>query len=65
VTNQEFQAFDRSATNGFRLVSTRDDAILSTLASAAAVSPTGHFVAPAVVIGETLDWLDTYQGPVR
>lgn len=29
------------------------------------VSPTGHFVAPAVVMGETLDWLDTYQGPVR
>ena len=28
------------------------------------VEPTGHFVAPAVVTGETLDWLDKYLGPV-
>jgi len=28
------------------------------------VSPTGHFVPPAVVIGETLAWLDRYLGPV-
>jgi formylglycine-generating enzyme required for sulfatase activity/dienelactone hydrolase len=29
------------------------------------VEPTGHFVAPAVVSGETLDWLDKYLGPVE
>jgi len=28
------------------------------------VEPTGHFVPRAVVIGETLDWLDKYLGPV-
>lgn len=28
------------------------------------VEPTGHYVAPAVVTGETLDWLDKYLGPV-
>lgn len=28
------------------------------------VEPTGHFVAPTVVSGETLDWLDKYLGPV-
>jgi len=29
------------------------------------VEPTGHFVSQATVIGETLDWLDKYLGPVR
>ena len=29
------------------------------------VEPTGHFVSPAVVKGETLDWLDKYLGPVE
>ena len=29
------------------------------------VEPTGHFVSPAVVKGETLDWLDRYLGPVE
>ncbi len=29
------------------------------------VEPTGHFVPPAVVKGETLDWFDTYLGPVE
>ncbi len=29
------------------------------------VEPTGHFVSPAVVKGETLDWLDKYQGAVE
>ena len=29
------------------------------------VEPTGHFVSPAVVSGETLDWLDKYLGPVE
>ena len=28
------------------------------------VEPTGHFVAPAIATGETLDWLDKYLGPV-
>ena len=28
------------------------------------VEPTGHFVAPSVSTGETLDWLDKYLGPV-
>lgn len=28
------------------------------------VEPTGHFVSQATVIGETLDWLDKYLGPV-
>lgn len=28
------------------------------------VEPTGHFVAPTVSTGETLDWLDKYLGPV-
>ncbi len=28
------------------------------------VEPTGHFVSQAVVIGETLNWLDKYLGPV-
>ena len=29
------------------------------------VEPTGHFVPPAIVKGETLDWLDKYLGPVE
>lgn len=29
------------------------------------VEPTGHFVSPAVVKGETLDWFDKYLGPVE
>jgi len=29
------------------------------------VEPTGHFVPPAVVKGETLDWFDRYLGPVE
>jgi dienelactone hydrolase len=29
------------------------------------VEPTGHFVPPSVVKGETLDWLDKYLGPVE
>ncbi len=29
------------------------------------VEPTGHFVSPAVVKGETLNWLDKYLGPVE
>ncbi|MDH4072571.1 MAG: SUMF1/EgtB/PvdO family nonheme iron enzyme, partial [Gammaproteobacteria bacterium] len=29
------------------------------------VEPTGHFVSRPVVIGETLDWLDKYLGPVN
>ncbi len=29
------------------------------------VEPTGHFVSPAVVKGETLDWFDRYLGPVE
>ena len=29
------------------------------------VEPTGHFVSPAVVKGEALDWLDKYLGPVE
>jgi eukaryotic-like serine/threonine-protein kinase len=29
------------------------------------VEPTGHFVSPAVVKGETLGWLDKYLGPVE
>jgi len=29
------------------------------------VEPTGHFVSPAIVKGETLDWLDKYLGPVE
>jgi hypothetical protein len=28
------------------------------------VEPTGHFVPPAIVKGETLDWFDKYLGPV-
>jgi hypothetical protein len=28
------------------------------------VEPTGHFVPPSTVMGETLDWLDKYQGPL-
>ncbi len=28
------------------------------------VEPTGHFVPPSIVKGETLDWLDQYLGPV-
>ena len=29
------------------------------------VEPTGHFVSPTVVKGETLNWLDNYLGPVE
>lgn len=29
------------------------------------VEPTGHFVPPAIVKGETLDWLDSHLGPVE
>jgi len=29
------------------------------------VEPTGHFVPPAIVKGETLDWFDKYLGPVE
>jgi len=29
------------------------------------VEPTGHFVSPAVVKGESLDWFDKYLGPVE
>jgi len=29
------------------------------------IEPTGHFVSRPVVIGESLDWLDKYLGPVR
>jgi hypothetical protein len=29
------------------------------------VEPTGHFVSPTVVKGETLNWLDSYLGPVE
>lgn len=29
------------------------------------IGPTGHFVSPSVVKGETLDWLDRYLGPAQ
>ncbi len=29
------------------------------------VEPTGHFVSPGIVKGETLDWFDRYLGPVE